>query len=137
MAKNTNTKKGRKKTEDGGQVALAYFRPTLLQKVQILNRLRLWNGFLWGKFVSEVEWVEREQRWQQTLEYVQSLGIPNCPDSPGQLQKVWRHWKSDYKKKENKEKATGSAPVVWNEAEQIIREILAGNRAHQSYVKVR
>ena len=131
-------KKGRKgKTGDGSdKVTLAYFKPSMAQKVQILNHFKVWNCFLWGQMVGGVDFTEREERWIVALEFVKSLGIPNSPKETKNLRKVWTDWKYAYTKKENAEKQTGSAPVVWNEAEAIIREILAGNRHHQIRVKV-
>ena len=130
------SKQTKKKKKDGDKVTLAYFRPTMLQKVQILNKFKLWNCFLFGTHDSD-GFTEREQRWKQMLTFVQGLGIPNCVKTPKALRKVFADWKYAYNLKVRREKATGSTPVTWNEAELIIREIVAGNRYHQEVVKVK
>ena len=135
-------KKGRRKksSEDGeesGNITLAYFKPTMIQKVRILNHFKIWNCFLWGTLPDGVGLTEREKRWIDAWKFVQGLGIPNSPKNWKALRKVWTDWKYAYNRKFNAEKQTGSAPVTWNEAEDIIREILAGNRAHHTNVKVR
>ena len=112
----------------------------MLQKVQILNRFRLWNCFLWGKLAEGSltdGFVEREKRQNAMVEFVKGLGIPNPPTNWKHLTRIWAHWKSDYNKKVNQEKATGSKPVKWTEADGIIREIMAGNRHHVELVQVR
>ena len=131
-------KKGRKKKtgEGSDNATLAYFWPSMSQKVQILNYFKVWNSFLWGQFFDGVDHTEREARWITAVEFVKSLNIPNCPGDTKKLQKLWTDWKYAYTKKENAEKQTGSAPVVWNEAELIIREIMAGNRYHLIHIKV-
>ena len=129
------TKKKTKKKE--GEATLAYFKPNMVQRVKILNRLKLWNTFLWGQFFDGVDWVEREKRWEATLEFVKSLGIPNCVSDTKALKKVWVGWKYAFNRKQREEKQSGGKPVVWNEADEIIRDILSSNKAHQVEVKVR
>ena len=60
-------KRERKKNEDGSDIG--YFKPSDVQKVQILNKFKLENLYLWGKFPGDLtrEMVTREQKW---IEYV-------------------------------------------------------------------
>ena len=112
----------------------------MLQKVQILNRIRLWNCFLWGSLPEGCltdGLVERDHRQTAMVEFVKGLGIPNSPTDWKHLNRIWTNWKYDYNKKINLEKATGSKPVKWTEADGIIREIMAGNRHHVELVQVR
>ena len=129
-------KRERKKNDDGEDIG--YFEPSDVQKVQILNRLKLDNHYLWGKFQGDMtkEMVSREQKWIEVVNFVKSLGIPNCIKDKKGLLRVWASWKYQFNKKELLDKKSGAAPVKWTECDEIIRDIIGGNIQHRKTIKV-
>ena len=129
-------KRERKKNDDGEDIG--YFKPSDVQKVQILNKFKLENLYLWGKFPGDLtrQMVTREQKWIEVVDYVKGLGIPNCIKDKKQLNKVWRSWKYQFNKKELLDKKSGAAPVKWTECDEIIRDIIGGNIQHRKRIKV-
>ena len=129
-------KRIKKKNEDGEDIG--YFKPSDVQKVQILNKLKLENHYLWGKFQGDMnkEIIDREQKFREVLDFIKGLGIPNCITTKKQLLKVWASWKYQFNKKELLDKKSGAAPVTWTECDDIIRDIIGGNIQHRKKIKV-
>ena len=137
MSQQKPKKKREKKKNQDGEV-IGYFKPSDVQKVQILSKLRLENHHLWGKFQGEMtkEIHDREQKWIEVVDFVKGLGIPNCIKDKKELLKVWASWKYQFNKKELLDKKSGAPPVKWTECDQIIREIVNGNIQHRKNIKV-
>ena len=104
----------------------------------VLNRLKLDNHYLWGKFQGDMtkEMVSREQKWIEVVNFVKSLGIPNCIKDKKGLLKVWASWKYQFNKKEVQDKTSGAPPVKWTECDELIRDIIGGNIQHRKKIKV-
>ena len=128
----------KKKSEDDDE-NIGYFKPSEVQKVQILNKLKLENHYLWGKFQGDMtkEIMNREQKWIEVVDFVKNLGIPNCIQNKKGLLKVWASWKYQFNKKEVQDKTSGAPPVKWTECDELIRDIIGGNIQHRKKIKVR
>ena len=135
-SKNEPQKKSKKKSKKPRKPKL--FRPTLTNKIAILQKFKTWNLHLWGKFPSGITFADREKKWDEIVAFVKEL--TPVPENFGKetLLRAFRTWKKNFTDLISESKETGKAPgKPWKDDNKLMYDIVGENVAHQSMLKVK